>query len=340
MKTKYLLLGIVVVLASGGLWFGRMAWRARYQLVTLRVRNTPLAEVLKKIEGQTHQKIRAERRMDTRITLRLDNKPLAYVLDRLAEQAGAPWSTVYAVYDSPRALHALETALSSDGELETAGWTKLAPSPPVFKEPGELGDMRANGPKVHIQPLPPNFAPGARASITEDVVAKEPGLQSPSGSAGPPRMIRGVFRKGGANGNGVTEQEFWTPEELVMESALNRRLGSHPDDATAEIAAQTANKVNGRWTTYYAFRKSRIGMGFGGTFLQRGPPSGPGGPIGAVSDAGGANFPPGALSGPVPGDLQEAATRERNEQFARLTPEQRVQRARARQGLGQNGKPE
>src|SRR5437899_2018782 len=117
MKTKYLVLGIGALLAAGGLWFGRTAWRAHRQLVTLNVRNAPLTEVLRKIEKETWTKIRAEKGLDARITLHLTDKPLSDVLDRLAEQAGAHWSKVYAVYDSPRALNALDTALRNDGKL-------------------------------------------------------------------------------------------------------------------------------------------------------------------------------------------------------------------------------
>jgi hypothetical protein len=53
MKTKYLLLVMGGLLAAGGLWFGRAAWRAHRQLVTLDVRNVPLADVLRKLEGPT-----------------------------------------------------------------------------------------------------------------------------------------------------------------------------------------------------------------------------------------------------------------------------------------------
>src|SRR4051794_21336006 len=111
MKTKHLLLTIAIVLGIGGTWFGRAAWRAHRQIVTLDVRKAPLAEVLRKIERQTWRKIRAEQALDARITLQVVNKPLSYVLDRLAEQAGAHWSTLYAVYTSADALHALDSTL-------------------------------------------------------------------------------------------------------------------------------------------------------------------------------------------------------------------------------------
>src|SRR5437870_351631 len=139
MKTKYLLLGAGAVLIAGGLWFGRAAWRVHRQLVTLQVRNAPLAEVLRKIERQTWKKIRAEKSLDARITLNVTDKPLAYVLDLIGEQAGARWTTFHAVYGSSRALRALDAALEGDGNLEPAGWTKLAPVIPASEPPDPDG---------------------------------------------------------------------------------------------------------------------------------------------------------------------------------------------------------
>ena len=121
-----------------------------------------------------------------------------------------------------------------------------------------------------------------------------------------------------------------------MESGLSGRLGSaRPDDASPESAAQTAQKVNGRWTTVLALKKSRFGLGFGGPSLQGGPRLAKG-PVNVRPGMAGTNFNPGDLPGPSPGDMEAAARRERDEQFARLTAEQRVQRARARQAFNQN----
>src|SRR5205823_12331634 len=74
MKTKYLLLGIGALVVVAMAWSGRVAWRIRHQLVTLDVRNMPLAEVLRKVDRQTWKKIRAEKTLDTRITLHVRNK--------------------------------------------------------------------------------------------------------------------------------------------------------------------------------------------------------------------------------------------------------------------------
>lgn len=105
---------------------------------------------------------------------------------------------------------------------------------------------------------------------------------------------------GGPNG----QVEVWSPEELVIASSLSARLGrERSPSATAEAAAETARKVKGKWTAFLAFKKSRIGVGFGGMPTE--PPE-----------------PGGAMRPPNP-----------NERFSNLTPGERVQRARQRLGL-------
>jgi len=94
MKTKYLLAGAVIALAVAGAWLGRSAWRAHRGLVTLHVRNAPLADVIRALEKQTRQTIGVDKKLDSLITLDLNNKPLSAVLDRLADQSGARWNTL------------------------------------------------------------------------------------------------------------------------------------------------------------------------------------------------------------------------------------------------------
>jgi hypothetical protein len=298
MKTKYLLLGMGALLLAGGLWFARAAWRAHQQIVTLDVYNTPLAEVLRKVEWQTWRKIRAEKNLDARITLHVKDKPLPYVLDRLAEQAGARWSTLYAVYGSKRGLKSLDSALRADGKLEPAGWTKLAPTPQtsMLPDPGESGapsrimiNPNSSGPDVGA----PGLALGA---------GPDPGSPAPPPGKGGVMM----FKRAG-NGVMVTDDasgqmEVWSAEELAMESALSDRLGGeHTDEATTAAAEELARKVKGKWTTYLAFRKSIMGVGFGA------PPTGR--------------------------PTLDPTKHNPNDRFSRLTPQQRVERARNRQGF-------
>jgi hypothetical protein len=303
MRTKYFLLGTAALVAVAGLWFGRAVWRVHHQLVTLNVRDTPLPEVLRNIERQTWKRLRAESALDeVRITLRVTDMPLPKVLDRIAEQAGARWSTLYAVYDSARALKALDSALRGDGKLEPAGWKKLAPAlPPILRG----GSDQAG--------LPPHPAPGSADSVQaplrlEPTEASGPslgaGAQGPGGGNQQFLMARRgpngpVVVFGGAEG----KTEVWSPEELVASSALSAKLGTNLEvQASAPAAAAAARQLHANWTTYLAFRKSILGVGF---VAPHGPPA-----------------PGQALRGPDP-----------NERFRNLTPEQRVERARQRFGF-------
>ena len=299
MKTKYLLLGMGALLAVGTSWVGRVAWQMHHQLVTLDVRNMPLAEVLRKVERQTWKKMRAEQNLDARITLHVRNKPLSYVLDRIAEQAGARWSTLYAVYDSTAAVKALDVCLRGDSKIEPAGWTKVAPKPPSMDEMPSDAATRFAGPG--------GASGGAGFSGGKRMMMMKRGANGP------------VMFTSGANG----QMEMWSPEELVMESPLSTRLGEQDIAATAQSAAATAKKVKGKWTTFFAFRKSALGVGFG-------PP-----PIAGTGGLGGpkAFQGPGGPHGPdKPGF--DPMKHNPNDRYARLTPEQRVQRARDRQGGG------
>jgi hypothetical protein len=326
MKTKYLLLAIGAVLVATGFWYARAAWRAHRQLVHLRVRNVPLREVLRQIERQTHQKIRAEQTVDTRITLNVTDKPLAWVMERLSEQAGARWVTLYAVYNSSGALKNLDSSLRGEGKIETAGWTKIAPNLHELRpEPqGALSIPVTSG-------LDSNLPPGASVTATEDVVVKGPG-NSPPGARGLGSMVRqhGPVRVKIVRGEpgGAVEEEVWTPEELLLESVLSSRLGSgHGDAATPEAATEIAQELKGRWTTFIAMRKARMAMGLGalsgsGPRLERARFDGRPGREQRGTNA--------DISGLTPANLERDLPRPGYAEFGRLTPEQRVQRARER----------
>jgi hypothetical protein len=271
MKTNKVLI-IGALLAVLGTWVGRAAWRAHRQIVTIDVHNVPLAEVLQKIERQTWKKIYAEKALDGKITLQVTDKPLAYVLDRVCEQAGARWSTFYAVYRSPDALHKLKAALQYDGELKTAGWAQIAPKAPS-------DDPLHGGPGAN-RVMPPH-----------ESEATAPMEHRPGPAMFKKTMDGQVFiQAGGPNGT-----ELWSPEELVIESSWEPSLGGDsPKKASPRTAAETAQRILGKWTTCLALRKSVLGIGF-------------------AAPSGGRNDP--LHRGP-------------NDRFARLTPEQRVLQAR------------
>jgi hypothetical protein len=134
-----------------------------------------------------------------------------------------------------------------------------------------------------------------------------------------PRTLH-VVKKGA--GDGSIEEEIWNPEELVVETGLRTRLGSEQLENDIPTAAiQTAQKLKAHWTTYVALRKSALGIGLGDRpfrgFMHRGP----------APQLYGTNVENLQAQLPPP-DLEEAAKQERNDLFERLTPEQRVRRAR------------
>jgi hypothetical protein len=344
MKSKYLVLGIGALLAAGALWFGRSSWRARHQLVSLNVHQVPLAEVLRKVERQTGKKIRAESSLDARITLNVVDQPLSYVMDRLANQAGATWSTLYAVYSSPPALSALEAALIGNGKLGPAGWDKIAPNLPKLDLPGagEFHELPQPGPNPVMIPLDSKSLPGGVRIATEDVTVgapagAKPETMGPGPGAGShrPMMIRIRKQAGNADSTDVVE-DVWTPEELVLESGLSVKLDKErANEASAEAAAKIAQSVGGRWTTLLAMSRSPLGMDLGGSFGPRLGSQGPRirirrGPVGQSETNLDRLLEPGG-AGQI--DLEAAAVADqRNDPFANLTPQQRVLRARARAG--------
>lgn len=231
MKMKFILPGLIA-LAVIGWWAGITVWHRHEGLVSLNVREVPLGDVLHKIESQTGQKIRAENALENvRITLHVNNKSFSNVLDRVAEQAGAHWATLYAVYDKAQALQALDSALNGNGRLEAAGWKRLAPIIPAPPMPGTEAIHENSGPDGgHHQIML------ARRTKDGSVVFEE-----------------------GANG----QIEAWSPTELIIASQLGERLGTNAAlSATAGAAAETALKVHGKWTTFLAFSKSPAGIGF------------------------------------------------------------------------------
>jgi hypothetical protein len=390
MKTGHILLVTGLIVAAAGVWFGRQMWAAHHGLVTLHVRNMPLAEAVRTIAKQINQQIRVDPRLDAKVTLDVTRVPLTQVLDSLADQAGARWGKTYAVYHSERSLGRLERVLKGASTLDAEGWTNLAPQyakadMPMIPDLGDSGGGRRvvinggpgspNGQAISIQneadmqKFLQEHLSGQDVSIqtngdlqktlqdlkksgafvvnseyrtnTEDVnVTTAPGgvkkvvrMGGPGDiGAQPMRAVRVRVSKGPngtttttttLDGNGeqvsvtksgadgvIEKQEDWSRERLVMETPLTDQLGSAiPTQANPETAAQTAQKVKGKYTTYYALEKPPIG----GDFRIFGLP-------GLTRGKGGSNDPAGTADALLKQGMMGG--------LGSLTPEQQVQRAR------------
>jgi len=355
MNKKYLSLGLVVVLAVGLAWVGRSIYRARNNRVTIDVYSAPLASVIKQLERQTRETILVGKGIESKVTVTARNQPLDEVLDQLTRQAGAHWSKWHAVHGSQRALTQLETALRDGAKIEEVGWTNIAPQdipgvPDWHPSPGGTFQASAVSPatgEAAVTRRKPvairldsndikdgnieaavreqlkaagvdestNFQAGAisgRSTMDVDVQA------TPAGA--PRNRIRMVTRS--RDGTGKVIEEVWSPERVVLEQRLQSRLGDQafPDPSDA-VARAIAGKVKGQWTTLYVLRPSPGGLPFAEKRMRQ---------LHTVS-GGDTNAVPGEP--PPPPDIESAVRRAEAERYTRLTPEQRVERAREKRAI-------
>jgi len=250
MKRRHIGIALAAIVAFAGLWFGRLAWRAHHNLVTLHARNMPLADVVRSLEWQTWEKIRYDNRLGAKITLDVKNVPLERVLDMVADKAGARWQKTYAVGASGGAMAKLESVLRGAEKLDAAGWTNLAPQ----FAPMDLPDFSNAGPE--------------------------------SGQGGPRRFVHRTFSNGapGGNGSGPGRNakmvsilpdgtiDQWSSDRLVLETSLLAQLGAaSPEEATPETAAHVASAVHGQSRLYYALEQAPFEMGRPGRLVSAGP---------------------------------------------------------------------
>jgi hypothetical protein len=311
MKKRKIGIAIVVAGALAGLWFGRLAWRAHHNLVTLRARNVSLAEVVRSLERQTWEKIRYDKRLNAKITLNVKDAPLDSVMDIVADRAGARWQKTYAVGARGATMSRLESALAGETKLDAAGWTNVAP--PILDLPHE--DVIGGG-------------------LAPDQMAMSPGNGGPGSGPMPPgagRIMHRIIRPGGLDGpdgggpgmgqtitvlpDGATDQ--WSSERIVLETDLVSQAGPNlPSEATVETAKHLASVVHGRSQLFYDLAPAPLGMG--------GP-----GPRGGLRMAGRGPHLQG--DGPPPGDIvasmTQAQQRRRLREMSR-SPEEQVERAR------------
>jgi hypothetical protein len=245
MKARYIGIALATGVALGGIWVGRMVWRARHDRITLNMRNAPLAAVARAIEHQTWANILIDTKLNPRITIKVKDAPLSRVLDLVADKAGARWQKTFAVYGSDGALTSLESALRGDEKLDAAGWTNLAP------------DITPDISETAFQPPPPG-----------DGAEKPPRVGPLLRRLGPGGSPEGGSRTGGAGGmrmitmlpDGTVDR--WSAERLVLETRLTAHLGGEPPGAaTPESAIRTAEAVHGRIRVYYGLDAAPFAIG-------------------------------------------------------------------------------
>jgi hypothetical protein len=369
MNKRFLLIGITILALAGMGWTGRAIYRAKKNIVSIDVYNAPLADVIKQLERQTWKTILARGDIQTKVTLKMKNIPLDEALDKLSRQAGVNWSKWHAVHESSRALDKLETALRQRAKIEDAGWTNLAPTdlpggmswagaPPgangvspgvVTREISGAGaGISVTGRKPVMIKLDSNDVKGGdvQAAIREKMKAagmdeatianatsamKEQTMDVEMKAPSSGENSDVMFKAGGAqpkirmmtrsrDGSGKMTEEIWSPEHLVLDQKLSGKLGNGPySDPDEKTAMEVAKKVKGDLTTLYVLSSGPGGIVFGGKMMRQLHASG----------GSGTNGIPDKM--PPPPDIEGVVRRAEAENYVRLTPEQRVQRAREKQ---------
>lgn len=338
MQTKH---WITLGLAAG---IGILAWAGisihdtRAGLISVHFKDTPLHDAIAVVSKKAGQPIVCNRATDTRITLDKSRAPLADVLTEISKQAGGAWSTHHAVYTTKQSLSNLVAAFESHSAPAKAGWTNVAPTfqlpegmpgfdtpPPDLSGPGGGGGVRRIIVRQDSGPGPANHNPpgGEKGRL----VGGDVDIQVNGPAPGTPRAagsMRVITMTSDAAGNMV--QDSWSPEEVLMETRLRPKLG----DAKYEVpslatATEIANLVGGKTATIYVVRSMPGGGGLPPGLMMGG--AGHGGQRKIVLRSG--DGPPQA--GQDLPNIETMVQKDRAENYTKLTPEQRVQRAKERQ---------
>jgi hypothetical protein len=313
--------------------------------VTLKVKNMPLDEALDKLGQQTgamwskwhavHGSGRALNQLEAALSERSKIEDAGWTNIAPQEPAGGPsWEGA----DVPAGAGTVTREITSAG-----GGVSVSGRKPVMIKlnPDDVkgGDvqaairekLRAAGVdeatiakagaamKEQTMDVDVQAGPGGGAAAVDDtvsngnVIIKKGG---PGGDASP--RIRMVTRSRDANGQVTTE--VWSPEHVVLEQKLRPKLGDRNyQEASEKVAQEVCDKVKGDLTTLYVLRGSPGGFPMAGRMMRKihsGTPMGTNGGPGEVP--------------PMP-DIESVVKRHEAENYTKLTPEQRVQRAREKQ---------
>src|SRR5688572_22263032 len=97
----------ILTTGAAAAYAGFLTWRAHNDLVTLHVRNAPIASVVSKLRWQTWEKFVVNTNVTGLVTLDVDKMPLDRVLTILGEQLNGRWSTLYPIYQKKTSLISL-----------------------------------------------------------------------------------------------------------------------------------------------------------------------------------------------------------------------------------------
>jgi len=135
-QNRPLLLGIVAFLLFCILVF---RWIANWGLVTIHVKDTPLAKVVASMAKQGHVRIETSLDPLRPVSLDMDRVPVAEALDALAARIDANWCLAYLGAPTKKELNAAQISLGGGGKVD--GWTTYYYPMPFGMDNPALGSV-------------------------------------------------------------------------------------------------------------------------------------------------------------------------------------------------------
>ena len=112
-------------------------WVATWGLITLHVKEAPLAKVLASMARQGHVRIETSLDSSKPVSLDVDRVPVTEALDSLAARADASWCLAYLAAPTKPQLNGALISISSGGKVD--GWTTYYYPMPFGMDDPELG---------------------------------------------------------------------------------------------------------------------------------------------------------------------------------------------------------
>jgi len=203
MDRRLLSIGLLVLLAAG--W---VAWQiyAGWGLVTLDVRNAPVAKVLSSISRQGGIDIASNLDPSTPVTLKVKRVPPVEALDIVAVRTDASWRLAYLGAPDEKSIDAALTAFRAGSEA--AGWSSYGSGGFAMVEPqsGAALDLR----RVIWTPSEPGGLPALleEAAQKTGVLLAAPTDWKPSVSAPPAGPIAKTALRLFRDAGGVSREVF------------------------------------------------------------------------------------------------------------------------------------
>jgi hypothetical protein len=252
----YLWGGVLVAILA--VWFSHRAYLAGRNLVTLKVWDADVRDVVRKCEWQTWETIVVNKDVKGKVTLNVHKVPLEEVLGIIGEQTSSRAAAVYPIFSKGKSVVSLRKV--ARGDIERApGWTNFV----VRSAFGRRGE-RGGGPGFGRGGFGGGPGPGgADEGISE-------GPRSPS----TPVTLNVDARDLGFVATALSRA---VQSQVVLEDGASALITLHLTDVPfKKVISQVASRAKRKWEVFYTLQAQPDFFADRGDDEERGPRRGRG----------------------------------------------------------------